>query len=258
MKNKYIASILAVTLGMFGVHKFYLNEKGPGIFYIFLYAMTSDFFPVSAILGFIDAIRYLTMDKEEFDRKFNNGVKDRLKTKKSLPHLNPRKAKKEYYEYDKKEKAAAKKLKVRRNPFKKTGLKKYKDFDIEEAIIDFEKGLKIQPKEESLHFHLAKSYSLLENKEKAFFYLQKAVENGFSDIRLIQSIDDLAYLRIQPEYEDFKQSGFKTFDNSQNEKPYSGDGLLLKKLAKLVELRNKGIVTEKDFKLEREKILLQV
>lgn len=95
---------------------------------------------------------------------------------------------------------------VKSNPFKKSGLQKYKDFDIEDAIVDFEKGLEIEPNDKALHWNLAAAYSLSENKVKAFYHLQKAVENGFNDFDKIASHDDLAYIRIQPEYDALSDS----------------------------------------------------
>ena len=78
MKNKYIAAVLAFLLGSFGAHKFYLRDPGSGIFYVILFMMTQEFFPVSAILGMIDGMRYLTMGQDEFDRKFNGRKMSRL------------------------------------------------------------------------------------------------------------------------------------------------------------------------------------
>lgn len=259
MKNKYVAAALAFLVGSFGVHKFYLRDPGSGIFYVILFMMTQEFFPVSAILGMIDGMRYLTMGQEEFDRKFNGGQKRQLP-----PPISRRKrGNREYYEYPKRGRTPKSTRKTRRvlrsNPFKKSGLKKYKEFDIEEARVDFEKGLKIQPKDEALHFHLASAYSLLENKEKAFYHISKAVENGFNDFKKIQNYDDLAYMRIQPEFESFQKNGYRIKEekvkSDQKETTSDTDEFLLEKLGKLVEMRKRGIVTEADFKIEREKIL---
>ena len=262
MKNKYVAAAFAFLLGAFGVHKFYLRDPGAGVFYFFMFMMTNEFFPVSAILGFIDGMRYITMGTEEFDRKFNSG---RRKSNRRKPQLPPplkkrKRSNREYYDYkrhdnNKRKPQSRKKERLRSNPFKKSGLKKYREFDIEEAIIDFEKGLKIQPNDESLHFHLACAYSLLENKEKAFHHIAMAVNNGFTDFKKIQSHDDLAYMRIQPEYEEFKKSGYQRTKTAEKAMAEINDDLLLEKLAKLVEMRKRGIVTEADFKIEREKIL---
>lgn len=254
MKNKYIAAALAFLLGSFGVHKFYLREGGAGIFYIMLFVMTSRYFPVSAFLGMIDGMRYLTMSEREFDHKYNSG---RRASEQPYQKRQRKKRTKEYYDYApprQNKRLPRANRKAVSNPFKKSGIKKYKEYDIEEAIIDFEKGLKLQPKDISLHFNLACAYSLLEDSDKVFYHIGKAVEYGFTDFQKIQTHDDLAYMRIQPEYEAFKKNGFKEAEAKSQEQEIS-DELLLEKLQKLVEMRNRGIVTEADFKVEKEKIL---
>ena len=263
MKNKFVAAVLAFFLGMFGAHKFYLRDTGAGIFYIMLTMMTGALkFPIGAILGFIDGLRYLMMSPEEFDKKFNAKYfksRQRKYQKKKRP-------KHEYYE-TKKTKSSAKRT-VRNNPFKKSGIKKYKDYDIEEAILDFEKGIKLEPQDVSLHFNMASAYSLLENKEAAYKYLAKAVELGFNDVDKINTHDDLAFLRIQDDFDAFRQSGFRNINSSarastnqqartttQTAEPM--DDVLLSQLNRLMELRKKGVLTENEYLVERKKILVR-
>lgn len=64
-KDKTTAGILALLVGGFGVHKFYLGKIGQGILYL-LFFWT--FIP--AIIGFIEGIIYLTMDEDEFQYKY--------------------------------------------------------------------------------------------------------------------------------------------------------------------------------------------
>lgn len=251
MKNKVVAALLAFVGGFLGLHKFYLRDSGAGIFYIFLTVMTSSFFPISAILGFIDGLRYLMMPPEEFDRKFNKRYKRQKPTRKKNSRV-------ERYESRKTKNRGG--GRVRSNPFKKSGLKKYKDYDIEEAIEDFHKALKIDPKDISIHFNLACAYSLMEDKEKAFKHLELAVAKGLKDTGRIMNHDDLAFLRIQPEFQDFKVNGFKLIRRVQNnpergEKPM--DDILLAQLNRLMELRKKGVLTEQEFLRERKKVLLR-
>ncbi|MCD7710767.1 MAG: TM2 domain-containing protein, partial [Porphyromonadaceae bacterium] len=55
----------ALSLGCFGVHKFYLGQKKLGIAYLVFFWT---FIP--SILSFIDAIIYLCMDDQTFDEKY--------------------------------------------------------------------------------------------------------------------------------------------------------------------------------------------
>ncbi len=66
MKDKNVAAILALFLGIMGVHKFYLGRIGSGILYL-VFSFT--FLP--AVLGVIDFFVLALMDKDEFDRRFN-------------------------------------------------------------------------------------------------------------------------------------------------------------------------------------------
>lgn len=63
-KDKLTTGLLALFLGCFGIHKFYLESWGWGIVYFLIG-------PISFILGVIEGLIFLTMDKETFDRKYN-------------------------------------------------------------------------------------------------------------------------------------------------------------------------------------------
>jgi TM2 domain-containing membrane protein YozV len=67
MKNKGTAILLALLLGGLGAHKFYLGKSGSGILYL-LFIWT--FIP--AILGLIDAIKYMLTDERSWNHKYNN------------------------------------------------------------------------------------------------------------------------------------------------------------------------------------------
>ena len=252
MKNKFVAALLGIFGGAFGLHKFYLGDGGAGIFYIFLTMMTGRVFPVAMILGLIDGMRYLMMPPEEFDRKFNKRYK-RTSSSRS-------KKKRREYQYESKRKK--KRTRVRSNPFKKSGLNKYKEFDIEDAIEDFNKALKIDPQDASIYFNLACSYSLMEDKEEAFKNIELAVMHGMNDFDRILNHDDLAFVRIQPEFEGFRQNGFKLTNVSSKPKSETtldrerpSEDILLAQLNRLMELRKKGVLTEQEFLRERKKVL---
>lgn len=64
-KSKTVAAILAILLGDFGIHKFYLGQTGMGILYLVFFWT---FIP--SIVGLIEGIRYLIMSDEEFAKKY--------------------------------------------------------------------------------------------------------------------------------------------------------------------------------------------
>ena len=148
----------------------------------------------------------------------------------------------------------------RSNPFKKTGIQKYKEFEMEGAIEDFVQGLAIDPKDVALHFNIAAAYSLTEQKDKAFHHISEAVKYGFKDFEKINTHDDLAFVRIQPEFDDFKANGYKLVTEKRQipvREEEVTDDVLLSQLNKLAEMRRKGLLSNDEFILEKEKLLRQ-
>ncbi len=240
-RSRLAASMLAFVGGVVGAHKFYLGKPGQGIFFLMMMFMSAGLrFPISAIIGFIDGMKLLSMSDRAFDQKYNRqyvqqGTQVVPERRKAVNTRNKSKINKA-------------------NPYKRSGIAKYKEFALEEAIEDFEKGLEIQPDDVALHFNLACAYSLTEKKEKIFYHLDKAVSLGFKDYERILKHDDLAYLRIQPEFEAFKKNGFR-IGSAPKGVPEVKDDALLARLNRLSELRKKGILSEKEFVLERKKLL---
>ena len=261
-KSRIFAALLAIFFGGFGAHKFYLKDPGAGILYIFIFFIASRIaFPISFILGWIDAFRLLTMNDETFDRKYNKHI-----ARDSRSYVEPNRPRRRRPGVKEKRVRPSRKAIQKANPFKKSGLRKYKEFDLEGAIEDFEQGLEINPADIALHFNLACAYSLTEKKDKSFYHLSRAVELGYNDFKKIQEHDDLAFLRIQPEFDDFKENGFRIGgtpapdSESKEEEQEEGhtevkDDVLLSQLNKLAELRKKGLLTEEEFNMERKKLL---
>ncbi len=69
MKDKTSAGLLALFVGGFGVHKFYLGRPGMGILYLLFFWTL-----IPALVSFVDAIVLFTMSNETFNAKYNNGV----------------------------------------------------------------------------------------------------------------------------------------------------------------------------------------
>jgi|GEM_PF-524168 TM2 domain-containing membrane protein YozV len=270
--NRIIAGLLAFIGGTFGIHKFYLGDIGGGIFYVFLFFITIKFFPVTMILGIIEALRLFKMDPETFDEKYNKGI--RGKSRRFQGKNQPRYTRDEREERSetqrrrsdrtngsgRKENPARRKQMIpRRNPFKTSGMQKYKDFDLEEAVVDFNKALKIAEKDPDIHFYLAAVYSLTEQKEKAFKHLELAVESGLKDVDKIETFEDLAFVRIQNEFEAFKKNGFKMVAAKPEpkivEEDVLDDDILLSQLNKLDELRKRGLISNEEFQIEKEKLI---
>lgn len=70
IKSKNTAAVLAIFLGIFGVHKFYLGKFDMGIIYL-LFSFTA----IPLIIGIIEGIIYIRNDKFTFANKQNVGIK---------------------------------------------------------------------------------------------------------------------------------------------------------------------------------------
>ncbi len=64
-KNRVTAGVLAILLGVFGIHKFYLNRPLEGLLYL-LFSWTT----IPTLLGLIDGITYLSMSDADFAYKY--------------------------------------------------------------------------------------------------------------------------------------------------------------------------------------------
>ncbi len=224
MKNKNIAGIFAFFFGIFGVHRFYLGQVGLGIFYLFFF-----WTGIPAIIGFIDALIFFSMDQDDFDYKYNKRklypdhqrydtdfsredrrrMRDEERIKRQERRTQRRQQVRDYSKREQPQRKSTPSVVRINNPFKAAGIQKYKEYDFDGAIESFKKALSVNPSDIAVHFNMACAYSLNEEKENAFFHLSKAVELGFVDFKKIQEHDALAYLRIQDEYEIFRSNGYR-------------------------------------------------
>jgi TM2 domain-containing membrane protein YozV len=270
MKDKNVAGILALFFGWLGIHRFYLGQIGLGILYMF-------FFWISWIIALIDAIAFFAMDKVEFDEKYNREMFHQRQTRydrrsqdrrerweqrqqKEAPRTRQKTAPQRTIPQQRPRKGAAPQR--RHNPFKSSGLDKYREYDYEGAIEDFEKALEISPKDIAVHFNLACSYSLMEKADSAFHHLDKAVNFGFNDFQKIKEHDALAFLRIQDEFDNFEENNFRLTPkleapkvNLLDEIPQNTSNDLLEQLQRLGELKEKGLLTEDEFVIQKKKLL---
>lgn len=310
MKSRITAAILAVFLGGLGVHKFYLRDTGTGIFYLMLTIFGATLrFPIATILAWIDAFTLFTMSDERFDKKYNSGSSHKSRGQRRSSRREDRYDRRED-RYDRREdrrdnrnsrKSSRRRVPadadyrkapttrrrsssqseqrrkkaniIKDNPFKISGIKRLKDFELDLAEVDLNKALELAPNDIDVHFALGKLYSMIENKKKSYSHIAKAVQYGFRDVEKIKTSDELAYIRIQPDFDEFEESGFE-YSPTGKTKPSSPkveeeqaasnaplkegllqDDLLLSQLNKLAELRKKGLLSEREFEDEKVKLM---
>ena len=264
MRNKSAAALFALFLGWAGVHRFYLGQVGLGILYVFLTIIS--FGIITGVLGVIDAIILFTMKDDDFDRKYNaqQGMVPPIYNQRNQQGYPPIAQPRQRGRMP----ATPRNMNVPsrdiQNPYKVNGIKKYKEFDLEGAIEDFKKGLEINPKDISLHFNLACAYSLTEQVDKAYMHIDRAVSLGFNDFDKLKSHDDLAFVRIQDRFDEFQKNGYRLqlpaveIENTQvPEIPKEEDlqdDMLLAQLKRLAELRDRGLLSEQEFAIEKRKL----
>lgn len=264
-KSKLTAAVLALFGGVIGLHKFYLNDPGSGIFYAVLGVMTRSIigFPISIFLGVLDAVRLFSMSTEKFDAKYNKS-KSRRRSRQNRNRNNQGSYRVQRTDRDvrmerkRQRNSQTISRKQRSNPFRKSADLKYKEYDLEGALEDYAKATEITPADKDMHFNMACIYSLLEKPEQSLIHLEQAIDMGYKNVEAIKTVDELAYLRIQPEYDDFIANGYKRNTRKKSVTPPKDDllqdDLLLAQLNKLKELRSKGMLSEKEYLYEKEKL----
>ncbi len=244
-KDKNIAGLLAFLVGGFGVHRFYLNQIGLGVLYIFLTIFTCGAF---YLVNIIEAIVFWTMDDRSFDIKYNGHLNyqtrqaynqapnpqvqnrqfDVLRDSPS-PVQQPRQQQPPRQQAPQRQQRPVKQP-VKRptpakkptgipNPFKASGVKKFREYDFEGALKAFKKALKIDSKDKAVHFNLGCCYSVMEDIQKSLYHLDQAVQNGFADFNRIHKHDSLAFLRAHDEFEDFAKNGYRLPKAETSETP---------------------------------------
>lgn len=285
MKKKDVAGLLAIVLGGFGIHQFYLGRKGWGIFHLVLFFAGTQGpmdFPLSYVIAWITAIVIFSMGKEEFDEKYNKkyyksnqqydgrrtDYNRNTRTEQRERRWDGRRERTENRWEEREEshrptrKTTKAKSRQKPNPYKQSGIRKYKDYDYDGAIEDFKKSLEIAPEDIATHFNLACAYSLNEEAEQSFFHLDKAVSLGFKETSKIKEHDALAYLRIQKEFDNFEDNNYRIPKKTASlKKEEAKEDLLstqpdlLDQLKKLGELKEKGLLTEEEFTAQKRKLL---
>lgn len=66
MKNRMVAALIAIFIGAFGIHKFYLGQNLAGIIYL-LFCWTY----IPGIIAFFEGLGLLFMSDEAFNAKYN-------------------------------------------------------------------------------------------------------------------------------------------------------------------------------------------
>ena len=261
-KKKFWAGMFAIFFGVFGVHRFYLGQRKLGMLYLGLVLAgmiinegLAALIPIVAIISLIDAIIFFSMPRHDFDVKYNGMRQEtnevaappikKYKRKKE-PRTKPQKSPKDI-QFDK---------------YWQKALDEYQEYDYGGAIAALQQAVKLKPNDQEAHFLLSRCYSINEQTEEALAHLDLAFAAGLTDKGRIQMQSDLAFLRMQPQYEAFVNNGYRLIkqlpepeeDILELKDPDSNSTDLLEQLRKLQELREEGQLTEQEYELLMRKL----
>lgn len=281
-KKKGVAALLAFFFGIFGVHRFYLGKRKSAILWMIASFISlvitategPDFAPIAVfgILGFIEFILLLAMPRAEFDQKYNS-VKAESKSSRKSKRKKRAKVEREAQSRRSTARSISRSSRPRRkvqtrppvvaveNSALVTGLKYYKQNDYHEAIQNFERALESDPTSVAASFNLVCSYSILENADKSYYYLAKAVDNGFVDFEKLENHKALSFLRERDDYQNFVDNGYQVVEQLAEPKEdllvdlqkFNPD--ILEQIESIGDLLEKGELTRDEFD-ERKKLIL--
>lgn len=246
-RKKGIAFTLALLLGLFGVHRLYLRQRGIGIAMFVLgivsiIATVDEGFPfvaIMALIGVVDAVLLLSMSHAEFDQKYNGVSTSTKDLKKHSP------------------KAAIKIFKM--------GIREYKRQRYEIALDLFDRSLDLDMENARAHFLTACAYSQLKKTDNSISHLEAAVNLDKRYFEIARQEPDLHYVRTQKNYQYFVQrmgpARKEIVEPPKIESPLKettqADTLDLKPLKEIERLQKRlqdGELTKTEFDLLREKI----
>jgi hypothetical protein len=266
MKNKNVAGALAIFFGIFGTHRFYLGQRFLGALYFFLFwaglAITIEeqnpiVMLLPALISLVDSIVFFAMPWEDFDRRYNKAYFKQNQQQQETPRMIP---------------VAATPLPVQHvskfDKHKKDGIRKFRANQYAAAIADFLEALRVRENDPAMAFNLACCYSMLGQHVPGFYYLEMALNNGFDDEQKIFTHQALLNLRLQPEFETFAQRVQAPPAQAQPTPPAEPTAAeefldlniqesveIPEPLLKLEDLKNRGILTEEEFELQKQKML---
>jgi len=259
-KSKIVAGVLALTLGILGVHRFYLGNRFWGManflgFFFLLFVSVQADAPIVLFLmipGFVEAILFFVMPKGEFDMKYNGGIQpsrkktreDRAKERKERRGTDPGHTRKS-----------------RGTLIIKDAFIAYKSGHYDMARKYFEDALQYDYNDPQTHFMLACCHSLNKDAKQAYFHLASAVDFGFQEFEEIYHNEALEWLRNLPDFDAFVQNGYRQLayltkpkEDLLETKSYY-DATVLDRIADLGELLERGVISKDDFENQKKTLL---
>lgn len=201
-KKKWVAALLAFFFGVFGIHRFYLEQRKLGVLYLTLFFLGAFIIPsagelvaIPAILGFVDSLIFLSSSRASFDERYNPDLIQQQERQQARTRA----------------KAHAPQIRLiqQRRKHLQQARAAYQNYEYQEAIAALTKAAEIKYDDPETHFFLARCYSVTEKADQALEHLDLAVAFGLQNVDRIRTEGDLAFLRVQPAYLAFEKNNFQ-------------------------------------------------
>lgn len=278
MLNKNVAAFLAIFLGVFGTHQFYIGRWWAGViqgaFFIFaIFAavtgapeeMLVPMFLIATIIPFLTGILWFVMPSQRWHERY-----DKLVGEDALPAygtaISPGDS----------------------GDLKAEGIRYYRSADYDLAVEAFTEAVGVDYGDPGSHFNLACSFAQLGRYPEALQHLELSVTFGLPKPERIEKHPALGAMRKLPAFAQFRANNYRRqayiTDNGQEdaetrvpekeeaietiqdfatppprkqETPLSGkmDIDLLEQISRLRELHDAGVLTPREYQLQKERLL---
>lgn len=245
-KKKSRAGVLSFFFGMFGAHRFYLDQRKLGLIYLaitlagmFTFDFLGRLVGIMAIIGVIEAFVFWSMSKEDFDRKYNMQL--------IAAQASVERTRQAIVEEPQNQRL------IQFEQVRDRAIREFNKFDYKRAIESLRKAAELKNDDPMVHFLLACCYSVFEETEKSLLHLDTAVAFGWDDLPRIREQYELAHLRDQPVFKTFEKNEYRL----PKELPAPAEDVLqldsdlrpdlLEQLNKLKKLRQEGVLNEGEY-----------
>ena len=270
MLNKNLAGFFAIFLGMFGVHRFYLGQRGKGIaqfvfFWASVFLVSVSYGDESILFGIMTAaaviipiitgIVFLATPRDRWLAEFDPAAVQQPQ-------------------------ALAPGVPADTSDLKAEGIQYYRSGDYDLAIEAFQDAIDLDLGDAGTHFNLACSYAQLGQYGDALRHLELSVSFGLPKPERIEKHPALASLRKRAAYQTFRKNNFRrlnyvemtqptpkarpeevledfnsppTAQARTEEGPIGID--LLEQITRLRELHDAGVLTQAEYQKQKKKLL---
>lgn len=283
MKSKPVAAVLALFLGYLGVHRFYLGKRFMGMLYFFFFCLLfgisieegEPLIFIAILLGFIDAVLLSVMPQEEFDERYNR------RYLRAAPAALPVAPRQRYYRQDTTPRTADTVEQLRA-----AGIRNFRAGRYEQALDNFDDALLEKPNDPALHFNISCCYARLGEAGPAMEHLELAFDSGFDRPEKLDTHTAFDWMRNRAAFEAIRNryQVASTAPQPAKQKNASAEPAptlasvtqsdpepdeagnlenepetlaidLLEQLAKLGDLRDRGLLTEEEFSRQKRRLL---